>query len=135
MAVTFRAKEWRNLFDKMKKNASNFNSILKTATATIGFRDVIKHFQGERGPRGKWAALKSRQGKILQDTGNLRNNFSPSNIENNGKNEVIFFNPTPYADTHDSGDSSRNIPQREFMYLTKLAEKKMATFVSEALLK
>ena len=61
--------------------------------------------------------------------GNLRQNFSPTNIENKDKKSIVFFNPTPYGGIHDRGNPQKHIPQREFMWLSDNAMTVMAQII------
>lgn len=117
------------LISARAKDSSGF-----TKPASIQMhRDVIDHFSREAAPSGKWKAwstkyaearAKGRGGsKILVDTGILRGSIAFSNTS---KTATVGTN-TEYAATHNYGDSSRNIPKREFMWLspkliTNLAE-------------
>jgi phage gpG-like protein len=102
----------------------------------IIFRDIIKHFEQEAGPTGRWVEWsKSYQnaiakgwarkpGKILQDTGRMRNAFQISSFRR-GANGYEWFNPAktasgfPYAAAHDEGGPK--LPQRQFMWLSSTA--------------
>jgi len=90
MAVTFDDRKWKKFITKIDKTAKRPQKVLRTAFSVVGFRDVINHFKQERGPQGRWAPLKTRKGKMLQDTGNLRNNFQPGNLENKGKDSFLL---------------------------------------------
>lgn len=93
--------------------------------AAQGQRDVVEHFKDERGPKGKWPNLKSprkRGGtKILQDTGILRASIRSKAAAR----EAIVFTDLVYAATHHFGDSSRNIPARPYMWISKKAKNLM----------
>lgn len=134
--VSFDAKEWESLIKTINDNVTNPKPMLRAAFGTRGFKDVIQHFEQERSPTGQWKpsqrALREG-GKTLQDTGNLRNNFSPSNIRNSGRDSIVFFNPTPYAAQHDEGTG--NSPQREFMWLSGEAQEDMLKIMLDFLVK
>jgi len=95
----------------------------------IVWRDIMDHFRDESGPEGKWTPLnpktlaRRRQGKgrfsakILQDTGRLRQSVVTELSQNQGKVGTNM----DYARTHQKGDSSRNIPQREFIWVSRQA--------------
>lgn len=128
--VSFEAKEWEDFIKKINASVKDPRPLLKTAFSTRGFRDVIQHFEQERGPDSTWKKSKRAErdgGKTLQDTGNLRNGFLPSNVENKDKNSIVFFNNVPYAAQHDLGEN--NMPQREFMYLTDDAQEDMLNII------
>ena len=145
--VIFDTAEWDSFFHKIAVTMKDPQPILTLAFTTRGFRDVISHFDDANGSKGAWAPLKPstiarrRKGKgsgsaqPLQDTGNLRRNFLPGNIEDKGQNAVVFFNPTPYAAVHDEGSPGRNIPQREFMWLSDDAMDDMTKIILEFVVK
>lgn len=139
--VSFDDKEWRDMLETINKNVKDPKPVLRAAFGTRGFKDIIDHFQAERGPDGMWAEwaestkAKRGNGKKLQDTGNLRQNFLPGNIRDSGRDSIVFFNSTPYAATHDLGNSSRNIPQREFMYLSDKAQEDMLKIILDLVVK
>lgn len=110
--------------------------------STLAFRDFVLHFRNEEGPKEPWddwsqvyadqmAAKKpSKAGnKILQDTGNLRQNLIPTNVVGTRKG-ILFFNPAktkdgfPYAKAHDEGGPQ--LPKRKFMWLSKSAIQDMS---------
>lgn len=134
----------RRYFKSVKLNLDLPNKFLKAAYATIGFGDIIKHFNQERDSDGnKWQPLaestlrsrargRGRRGaRILQDTGNLRQSFSATNTQNAGRGEIRIFNNAPYSGSHDNGIPERNLPQREFMYFTDRAVDDMGRFILE----
>lgn len=106
-----------------------WRQILKSLVAVFGFKDVIDHFQKQRGEDGAWPPLapKYRKWKSRKYPGRpklvlssrLRQNFLPANTRYEGQSAVAFFNPVEYADRHDRGlDGS---PQRQFMWLSRTA--------------
>lgn len=136
VVVRFDNKEWERFTKKLDINIRNPQPFLKAAFSTIGFRDIIQHFQQEKGQKKSWKKserAKREGGRTLQDTGNLRGNFSPTNLENQGRDAIIFFNPTPYAAIHDEGSKKGNIPKRDFMYLSDKAEKRMLKSIMDRL--
>lgn len=99
------------------------------------FADILGHFEEQKGPSGGWKAWSNiysqhmaKIGKsgnsILQDTGHLRQMFTPKNYRSSGDG-ILWFNPAqtkdgfPYAAAHDEGGPK--LPQREFMWLSKEA--------------
>lgn len=134
--VRFDDKHWKGFIRTLDKNVKNPFPILKAAFATRGFRDVISHFNAEKGEKGKWKKsqrAKREGGKTLQDTGNLRGGFLPRNIAKHGKNSIVFFNPVPYARKHDEGLDG--LPQRDFMYLTDRAQEDMTKIILDLVIK
>lgn len=133
--VEFEVEEWMSFLNSVDRSVKNPHKILRAAFSTRGFHDVIDHFQSEKGPGDPWAPLKYRVGKALQDTGNLRRNFLPSNVNDRGRNSIVFFNPTPYSGAHDNGVPSRNIPKREFMWLSDNAQEDMLNIILDQVVK
>lgn len=120
---------WKTFFSRTEKKLKNPNAILATAYATVGYKDIISHFQDEAGPSGKWTPSKRVQrsgGKTLQDTGNLRQSITPTNYRNETQ-AIRVFAAAPYGGIHDRG--GRNMPQRSFMWLSKKALSDMAKIV------
>lgn len=135
-SVSFETKEWDNFIKQVDANVKDPKPLLKLAFNTAGFRDVIKHFQGEQSPEGTWKKSKraiEQGGQTLQDTGRLRGGFQPGNIKNQGKNAIVFFNPVPYGGIHDEG--TKTIPQREFMWLSDSAQEEMLNIMLDQLVK
>lgn len=129
---------WEIFFAKLKGNTQKFTKFLQVAASTEGFRDIINHFKEESGPSGGWKELKKpRSGKILQLTGRLRGSILPDTggTEIMGNNAVRMFSNVEYSRTHDLGDPSRNIPQREFMWLSNKAQQAMADMIIDLVMK
>ena len=97
-----------------------FKSLDMKEIAIRGHADVIDHFQKEAGPSSSWANTK-RGGKILQDTGRLKQSIRTSY----SKRIAQVRTNMEYAATHNFGFKKKNIPQREFMYLSKKAIEKI----------
>lgn len=126
--------EWVHAFALIADNTSKIKNHLQAAANTIGFRDIVGHFDDEMSPDGKWEprsqktneAYDKRGGayrssnKLLQLTGELRKSIIPGTGQSKiiGQGSVKMFAGTDYSRTHDEGDSSRNIPQREFMWIS-----------------
>lgn len=105
------------------------------------FRDVIEHFEEEKGPEGRWKkwskfykekmeARGKGGNKVLQDTGRLRNSFKPQKYRAT-KDGFLWYNDAkvgkknfPYAYAHDTG--GKQLPQRQFMWLSDKAMEKIA---------
>jgi len=142
MAENFKAKlddrEWRRFFREILSKMKNRANILKTAFSIYGIRDIVDHFDKERGPKGKWkkrspitqmqyARLNKKHkkynpsNKLLQLTGALRQSILPSNVKKISKDEILVFSNVEYSAMHDLGSRKRNLPQREFMWLSKPA--------------
>lgn len=117
-------RQWRKFIKSSTSNLKKSHKALQVAYATKGFSDIIKHFKGEQGPKGRWQKSQRairESGKTLQDTGNLRRSFLPTNFKPAGRNAILIFNNASYSGIHDRGDASKNIPQREFMYFSDRA--------------
>lgn len=152
------AKQWQRFLDSLGRKMGRATDMLLELGKIHGFQDIIKHFNDEKGPDGSWApwspayAEKRRRaaeggsrlrrqrrsggpvtakGKILQDTGNLRNSLLPSgtsvgegDIRKKGRGIVELFTTVPYASVHEYGTS--RVPQRSFMWLSDDAVDKVA---------
>lgn len=126
--------------DKRLKDIENGKKQYLGLLSSIVYRDVLEHFENERGPKGAWDPWSDvyrehmqrigRAGnKILQFNGRLRQNFMPTNVRkssqginwfNNAKTQSGF----PYAWGHDEGTGK--LPQREFMWASEKALDNMA---------
>jgi phage gpG-like protein len=129
-------REWQQFFRSVGGKLADPRPILRVAFATRGFSDIIRHFEKESGPDGVWVKSKRAErdgGKTLQDTGNLRRNFLPTNLEDVGKQAIRFFNPTPYAAAHDDPRPGSRNPQREFMWLSDRAQEDMINIILDQL--
>lgn len=144
---------------RMKSKGADF---LQAAWLTIGFKDIIEHFEKEEGPngvwpirafdtnrrydkisRGEWSPPKGmRKGsfkssnKLLQLTGTLKKSLlRGGSVSKKGHDAIIIQSPVEYSGTHEYGDNKRNIPARSFMWLSASAMDKMANFFLEMLTK
>lgn len=59
---------------------------------------------------------------ILVQSGNLRRGFK---VTSRSFDKITIINELPYAETHNSGDPKRNIPQRQFMGESKALDRKV----------
>ena len=126
--VKLESKEWTKMLNKIEKNMKNINPILRAGINVFGFKDINDHFQREENPSGKWAPLKYRKGKPLQDTGNLRNSFLPA--KDQGRNAVLMINNAEYASIHNSGKGRMH---REFMWLSDSAKQDILNYIMNKL--
>jgi phage gpG-like protein len=126
--VKLNSKEWNKLINKISKNLKNIVPILKPAVNVFGFKDINDHFQREQNPKGRWAKLKYRKGKPLQDTGNLRNSFLPARRQ--GRDAVLMINNAPYAGIHNYGKGRMH---REFMWLSQGAQENILNYIMNKL--
>lgn len=58
---------------------------------------------------------------ILVQSGNLRKGFK---VESRAFNNIKIVNELPYAEAHNSGSPSRNLPKRQFMGRSKALDRK-----------
>lgn len=163
-AITFDRKEWEVFINSFLKNATDpGKNFLSVAFNTAGIRDIVQHFDDERGPDGRWApwtpeykkrryasaerratkrarAKAEAKGKpvgalekILQLTGTLRKSVLPANLRNQqerrGRTQIAIYSPVEYSGQHDEGDPKKNLPQREFMWISDKAQEAMANIV------
>lgn len=119
--VFFDSAEWDRYLKKTKQKIENIYPALKAAVSSMGFQNIIDHFEREENPRGRWAKLKYRKGKPLQDTGTLRNSFLPGRgkTERVGKASILMFTEIDYAGIHNKGKGRMH---REFMWLSDEAK-------------
>lgn len=124
--------------DFLKSVTANVDSVEKNKKPYLGllsaivFKDVISHFEQEKGSKGGWRKWSptyqkhmdeiGRGGdKILQFSGRLRQNFKPTDYKTASKG-ITWFNDAktksgfPYAAAHDNGGG--RLPQRDFMWLS-----------------
>jgi len=99
--------------DKMVQRTTNQAPAFKVI-GQQGLADVLKHFRDESGPNGKWAPLKSRDGKILQDTGRLRGGTKAFTMPD----RTILINNVAYGSYHQDG---KGVPQRKFLWISDKA--------------
>ena len=97
---------------KMRNNLTNPSPTMQKVS-TLMYKDVLTHFGKEQGDSGSWTPLKYRKGKILQDTGRLRNSIKSDNT----KDSASVGTSLEYAATHNYGRD--NIPERKFLWLSK----------------
>lgn len=110
----FGQKKLSQRFSEISKKIKKLSAPMKVA-AIIGYRDVMRHFQAEEGPTGRWKPLKYRKGKILQDTGRLRQSISFRSDMTSAKIGTNLI----YAATHQFGRGA--IPKRPFLWLSPAA--------------
>lgn len=141
---------WRDLLKTIQSKGRNIAGILKAVFGTIGFRNLIEHFNKEEGPDGKWkarspgtqlqyalieagkrkpprgtpAAAYNPSNKILQLTGALRGSILPSNVENITQSSILIFSNSKYGGKHDRGEDK--MPKRTFMWFSQETLDRMA---------
>lgn len=139
----------KDFFKKINDNVDDIQKKEKTfwgALAALAFRNVIKHFQDESGPEGRWKAWSriyaermQRVGKggnkILQDTGQMRQMLRTADDRSRISQGILVYNPAltkngfPYAWAHDTGQG--RLPQREFMWMDSTTLNKMSKIMAE----
>lgn len=133
--ATFEDKEvadFLKTMDKRLKAVKGSEKKFVGLLSAIVFRDVQSHFdkeEGSDGPWGSWSVsyfdhlekIGRQNNKILQFSGNLRQNFKPGNYKGT-KDGPMWFNDAqtkegfPYAFAHDTGGGK--LPKRDFMWLS-----------------
>lgn len=107
----------------------------KLASVAI-YKDVIKHFEQEKAPDGKWKRFKWPDGKrrntrptkrggskVLQDTGRLKGSIVPFV----SKDAAGARTNVEYAAYHNDG--TKTIPKREFAYVDDLTMDKLESYL------
>jgi len=153
---------WDQFLGRLSGNVRKATEILKVACSTIGFADIIGHFDDESGPDGPWpkrsantdriydligsgklraprggrAGSYSSSNKLLQLTGKLRQTLNPGRggVRVVGTAAVKMLAGTNYSRKHDEGDPSSYLPKREFMWLSGKGQQLMANFVRDKFL-
>lgn len=142
------ARRWMGqLIRRIGKTASGARDYADVLSTVI-FRDIITHFEDEEGSKGAWTAWSDiyaehmeRAGKggnkILQDSGRLRQAFTPTSWRN-VTGGILWFNNArtrdgfPYAAAHDEG--GKKLPKRDFMWLSDDAQARMAQLTLQFIL-
>lgn len=131
--VTIEAETLKEALKDFEGGLSNLIRAMKRAAAMME-ADVFKHFDiDKKGEDGSpWPKVKREPGfgDILRRHGTLRQSVQKGADEQNAwvKNGLV------YALTHDSGDESRHIPQREFMWISEDAmDQIMVNFIAESI--
>lgn len=117
-------REWQ---DKTKDSSKLLRTLTKNVGETL-VSLVRDGFEGEHDPYGSpWEALKERSGRILQDTGRLRNSWHQSGATNDS---VTVSASADYAGYHQNGTSkmpARPMVPREGALPPKWADEVKAT--------
>jgi phage gpG-like protein len=150
--IYFESEQWNKILKKIDKkwddvkNRKEFGGIISASV----YQDIIKHFEEEKGPEGKWDSwsdaydkhLKKigRGGnKKLQFSGKLRQNITPNKWRATPEG-ILFYNNAktkggfPYAEHHDEGKSSSQGNPRSFMWLSAVGIKQMVDKINKWLL-
>ena len=73
--------------------------------------------------------------KILQLTGNLRKTMLKPTVEQIDNSTIRVSSTSPYGAAHDEGDSKKNLPKREFMWVDDKAKEAMVDAIADTLFK
>lgn len=125
MSILFESEQAKAWLKKLQKKIAEVGKgpFAESVSPRI-FQDLVRHFEGERGPEGTWApwspayaiqAAKRGQRQVLQNTGTLRQALAPGNYREASEG-IVFFNPMVYAHRHDEGTGG--MPKRSFMWLS-----------------
>lgn len=145
-------REWSGFFSMVGKSLKDPTRILQAAFATRGVRDIVEHFDDEKGENGSWpkraqstqnryamigsGAWKGPRGvaraafnpsnKLLVMTGAMRKSLLPGRLERSVRkfaaNAIQVFSGSPISGYHDDPAAGSSVPQRDFMYLSDRAQ-------------
>lgn len=136
--VTFKDKEVRRLLKHLEKKFKYVKGARKDYIRLLSapvFGDIMEHFAKERGPKGRWPALKpayaawkrkKKKTKMLILSGRMRQSFIPIKSGRQAKpyqRGILWFNPVKYSGKHDRGE---RVPKRKFMWLSAKAMEKIS---------
>lgn len=140
MGVVLNAKGWDSLLNQMKRSFKDIVPVLLAASNIHALPDIDNHFQAQKGENKSWPALssttearrrrgtgknKKRGNKILQDTGKLIGSILPASVVNRNTVSIKTGSHVKYAAAHNYGYPKRNIPERQFMWLSDKAREKI----------
>ena len=108
---------------QVSERSKNYVGLL----SAVVMRDIVRHFENQEGPDGRWRAWSQRYtrfmvsvGKgnnlILSDTGRLRQGWQPARYRL-AQDGILWFNPVKYSAMHDQGIPP--MPRRQFSWLSK----------------
>jgi phage gpG-like protein len=136
-------REFQKWVQKVLKRLENPTDVKKFVgmVGTFVFKDVMKHFDDEKGPTSKWddwsesyktylRSIGRISNRKLQFSGRMKNSFTPEKYRKN-QHSLTWYNNAktkggyPYAWGHNYGDGQ--LPQREFMWLSNDALEKIIT--------
>lgn len=143
VSIQFRDKKTRQWLDSLNKSVKEVALAKKhyaEMVSAIVFQDIMDHFEKQMGSKGKWQRWSDaynehmiKKGKgannILQDTGRLRQSFTPTNYRRKNA-KIVWYNNAktargfPYAAAHDEGGGK--LPKRDFMWLSKDAREEIS---------
>jgi phage gpG-like protein len=130
ISVQINSKALQDYIKKFSGNLDRLNTLFQRSS-NIMHADIVKHFNTDKqsGDGSPWAPVryKPKSGSILVRTSRLRNSMAQRWTN---KTAEVFTN-VEYGATHNFGDPKRNIPQREFMWLSKDAMDQIITIFSK----
>lgn len=119
-----------------KKWDSYSQSYLAAIQGLIHFRKIKNRTVALKGPDPVRIPKMGSVGKILQDTGRLRNSVTMARSKSRTKKGILLFNNAktksgfPYAQHHDEGPSSHKGNPRTYMWLSNKAFNTIATMAA-----
>lgn len=156
MTVILDDKQWRGFLKKVRGNIKDPLAKLKAGYSIFGYKDIIEHFDREEGEGGKkWKKRKSSTqraytrlnkknkkynptNKLLQMTGTLRQSIlsgKKTNVQNVGRRGILVFSKVKYSGVHNYGSTKKNIPKREFMWLSGKTVQNFADYMLKEIIK
>lgn len=126
-------KEFRKFFEKVRTELSHSKNKIAAAYGIFGFKDIMNHFQQEKGSKQSWKPLKYRKGKPLQDSGYLRQSIISTNYQSIDDHSIRVFANADYSGYHNEG--TPRIPKREFMWLSDKAMDNMVKMIMDQAVK
>lgn len=145
--VIFKDKQVKDFLNQITQNVNKVEDKAKAVWGLLGgiaYRDVIQHFENEKGPEGKWVKwsdiyrahmnkIGKGSNKILQDKGTLRQGVTIESNRAQIKKGVLLVNRVPYAHRHDEGTDG--MPMRKFFWISDKALEDMSDQVLQFLFK
>ena len=120
-------KSWEK---SLKQNVGRMSEYTSRAS-NLMHQDIIKHFdQDKKGSTGSpWAKTKKahKSGDTLIRTGTLRGSF----FERYTETYAEVGTQVEYAAVHNFGYRKKNIPQREFLWISTMAENQITRVFAE----
>lgn len=155
LSVLFRLEEWEDFKRVLQRSQNSVVAYLQAAANTVGFKNIISHFEREEGPGEKWQkrapstqamyeaiqagmrkvpkggrrAAYNPTNKVLQLTGRTKNSLLPNRAKahREGQLGVKLVAATEYSGYLDEG--TKRMPARSFMWFSNDAKEDMARIV------
>ncbi len=143
--LEFKSKDVEKFFKNLSKNKDGISKLEKNfvvGIAAIAYKNVIRHFENEKGPNGSWKdwspgytklmkKIGMQDNKILQFNGKLKQSINPNepDYRTSPGRITLFTNAEtsdgfPYAFAHNTGGPT--LPKREFMWLDNKTQENLA---------